>query len=133
MHGCLPNLPGLAKPDGARAGTLSNIPGLRDRSRSAEVCRLQDPGRPTSCPGARDIFGERLDHVVHMVRQDREELRGWEEPAHLRAVLRRTVREGGSPEAEAVDTAVAPMEFGRAAGEPDRGQQREAMGQLLEA
>ena len=39
----------------------------------------------------RTIFGERLDDVLHMVRQDRQDLRGWEEPAHVRAVLRRSV------------------------------------------
>jgi hypothetical protein len=81
---------------------------------------------------ARELFGERLEDVVHMVRQDRQDLRGWEEPAHVRAVLRRTVREGGNLESENVDVAVAELEFGRTAGEPDRGQQREAVGQLLE-
>ncbi|HEV3263680.1 MAG TPA: serine protease [Gemmataceae bacterium] len=82
---------------------------------------------------ARDFFGERLDDVIHMVRQDRQGMRGWEEPAHVRAVVRRTIREGATTETEAVDVAVAELEFGRTAGEPDRGQQREAMGQLLEA
>jgi hypothetical protein len=81
----------------------------------------------------RTVFAERLDDVVHMVRQDRQGLRGWEEPAHVRAVVRRSVREGGSPSSEAAGVAVAETEFGRGAGEPDRGQQREAMGQLLEA
>jgi hypothetical protein len=78
------------------------------------------------------LFGERLEDVVHMARQDRHDLRGWEEPAHVRAVLRRTIREGGTPEFEAGDVAVSESEFGRTAGEPDRGQQREAVGQLLE-
>src|SRR5262249_6538225 len=81
----------------------------------------------------RTFFGERLNDVVHMVRQDRQDLRGWEEPAHLRAALRRTIREGGSPGPEATEVAVADIEFGRGAGEPDRGQQRECVGQLLEA
>jgi hypothetical protein len=82
---------------------------------------------------ARELFGERLEDVVHMVRQDRQDLRGWEEPAHVRAVLRRTIREGGSgPPPEAAEVAVAQLEFGRTAGEPDRGQQREAIGLLLE-
>src|SRR5262249_25474630 len=66
-----------------------------------------------------------------MVRQDRQELRGWEEPAHVRAVVRRAAREGNGAAEAAV--ALAASEFGRAAGEPDRGQQREAVGQLLEA
>jgi hypothetical protein len=79
----------------------------------------------------RTVFAERLDDVVHMVRQDRQDLRGWEEPAHVRAVLRRTIREGAGSETAAV--AIAEPECGRGAGEPDRGQQREAIGQLLEA
>jgi hypothetical protein len=82
---------------------------------------------------AREFFGERLEDAVHMARQDRQELRGWEEPAHVRAVVRRTIREGSAADAEATDVAVNGLEFGRGAGEPDRGQQREAMGQLLEA
>ncbi len=82
---------------------------------------------------AREFFGERLDDVVHMVRQDRQGLRGWEEPAHVRAVVRRTIREGATTETGGTETAVAQVELGRGAGEPDRGQQREATGQLLEA
>jgi hypothetical protein len=84
---------------------------------------------------AREFFGDRLDDVVHMVRQDRQELRGWQEPAHVRAVVRRTIREQGGGETAApttTRTALAPTEFGRNAGEPDRGQQREAIGQMLE-
>src|SRR5580704_18089592 len=81
---------------------------------------------------AREIFGERLDDVVHMIRQDRQDLRGWEEPAHVRSVLRRTVREAGQSETEAAEVGIAELELGRTAGEPDRGQQREAIGQLLE-
>src|SRR5881275_634923 len=84
----------------------------------------------------REFFGERLDDVLHMVRQDRQGMRGWEEPAHVRAVVRRTIREGAGAETEteeATDVAVNGTEFGRSAGEPDRGQQREAIGQLLEA
>jgi Trypsin-like peptidase domain len=83
----------------------------------------------------REFFGERVDDVLHMVRQDRQELRGWQEPAHVRAVLRRAIRAEGSPTPQDNDTArtlVLESEFGRAAGEPDRGQQREAMGQMLE-
>src|SRR5437879_3155183 len=85
----------------------------------------------------REFLGERVDDVLHMVRQDRQELRGWQEPAHVRAVVRRTVREEGgttSMPAEPAERAVlAEREVGRTAGEPDRGQQREATGQLLEA
>lgn len=44
-----------------------------------------DPARKI-IQATRDIFGDRLGDVEHMVRQDRLELYGWEEPAHLRAV-----------------------------------------------
>jgi hypothetical protein len=83
----------------------------------------------------RAVFGERLDDVVHMVRQDRQDLRGWEEPTHIRAVLRRrTVRANSESFTDNnSDVTVADPEFGRGAGEPDRGQQRECIGQLLEA
>jgi hypothetical protein len=82
---------------------------------------------------AREIFAERLDDVAHMVRQDRQELRGWEEPAHVRAVLRRTIQEGAQGPGSTPTMTVTDFEFGRGAGEPDRGQQREVTGQLLEA
>jgi len=84
----------------------------------------------------REFFGDRTDDVLHMVRQDRQDLRGWEEPAHVRAALRRSVRAEGGPgqqDGGATITLVFPSEFGRPAGEPDRGQQREAVGGLLEA
>jgi hypothetical protein len=85
---------------------------------------------------AREFFGDRLEDVVHMIRQDRQELRGWQEPAHVRAVVRRTIRETNGNEttttATTTRTVLTPTEYGRAAGEPDRGQQREAMGQMLE-
>ena len=45
----------------------------------------------------REFFGERVDDVLHMVRQDRQELRGWQEPAHVRAVVRRAIRERAAP------------------------------------
>lgn len=80
----------------------------------------------------RELFADRLEDVAPMVRQDRQELRGWEEPAHVRAVLRRTIQEGAGTPTE-TEASLATTEFGRAAGEPDRGQQREAMGLLLEA
>jgi hypothetical protein len=56
----------------------------------------------------------------------------------VRAVVRRTIREEGAGEdaREAARGATATQvntEFGRGAGEPDRGQQREAIGGLLEA
>ncbi len=78
---------------------------------------------------ARELFGERADDVLHHLRQDREELRGWQEPAHVRAVARRGVACAGGE--QPVDA--AEVESSRAAGEPDRGQQREAVGRLLEA
>jgi hypothetical protein len=81
---------------------------------------------------AREFFGDRLDAVLHMVQQDRQALHGWEEPPHLRAVLRRAVCEGATA-ATGAPTAVAEYESDRGAGEPQAGQQREAVGQLLEA
>jgi hypothetical protein len=80
----------------------------------------------------RECFGERIDDVLHMVRQDRQDMRGWQEPAHVRAAARRSIREAGGESAE-VRVGVAELEFARAAAEPDRGQQREATGLLLEA
>jgi hypothetical protein len=80
---------------------------------------------------AREFFGDRLDDVLRMLRQDRQALRGWEEPPHLRAVLRRAVCEGVTT--GPVQTAVAEHECDRGAGEPEAGRQREAVGQLLEA
>ncbi len=89
---------------------------------------------------ARDYFTDRLDDVLHMVLQDRQELKGWQEPAHLRAAVRRTIREENG--STTFSTVTAPsvtrpdsytFEVGRPAGEPDRGQQREAIGMLLEA
>jgi hypothetical protein len=82
----------------------------------------------------RAVFGERLDDVVHMVRQDRQDLRGWEEPPHIRGVLRRrtVLRTNNESFTTTTDVAVVESEFGRTAGEPDRGQQREGVGQLLE-
>lgn len=80
-----------------------------------------------------ECFGGRYEDLLSQVRQDRETLRGWEEPAHLRAGLRQIIREGG-PAAEAA-TAMAAMpenNLTRCAGEPEPGQQREALGQLLE-
>ncbi len=88
----------------------------------------------------RDTFTDRLDDVLHMVARDRQELKGWQEPPHLRAAVRRAIREEGqtTPEGRVSDTATeeasrSSLEFGRTAGEPDRGQQREAIGLLLEA
>jgi hypothetical protein len=87
---------------------------------------------------ARDYFGDRVDDVLEMVRQDRQEMRGWQEPAHVRAVLRRAARGQGAetsnnPTTTALRPTPAGSEAARAAGEPDRGQQREAVGLLLEA
>jgi hypothetical protein len=98
--------------------------------------------RQTVVQRARDFFGDRLDDVLHMVREDRQTMRGWQEPAHVRAVVRRAVREEGGEvatttqvtlnEDSVTDVSQVTYEFGRAAAEPDRGQQREATGQLLE-
>ncbi len=82
---------------------------------------------------AREFFDGRLDEVLQIVRQDREELRGWQEPAPLRAALRRSVQEGQANDNGPVSAAVMETELGRAAGEPGKGEQREALGELLEA
>ncbi len=82
----------------------------------------------------REVFGEGMDDLLHIVRQDRHEMRDWQEPAHLRAALRRAVRQEQAADVEpTVTTAVTEAEFIRAAGEPDPGQQREAVGRVLEA
>ncbi len=84
----------------------------------------------------RECFGDRLDDVLHVVRQDRQEMRGWQEPSHVRAAVRRAARANGradAPSESNAATAVAEAEFVRAAGEPDLGGQREAVGRLLEA
>jgi len=91
---------------------------------------------------AREYFGDRLDDVLHIVQQDRQELRGWQEPAHVRAAVRRAIREEGGGIAQltevtlnedtVTDVTQVFFEFGRGAAEPDRGQQRETIGQILE-
>jgi hypothetical protein len=81
----------------------------------------------------RELFGDRLEDVLHIVRQDRQELRGWQEPAHVRGAARRIIREAGSVSPETEMVTMLDVEIGCRAGEPDRGQQREATGQLLEA
>ena len=91
---------------------------------------------------AREYFGDRLDDVLHIVQQDRQELRGWQEPAHVRAAVRRAISEEGGGVAQMTQVALNEdtvtdvtqvfFEFGRGAAEPDRGQQRETIGQILE-
>ena len=54
------------------------------------------------------IFADRLEDVLHMVRQDREQLHGWQEPAHLRAAVRRTVAEATTAEGAAPHPSVVP-------------------------
>ncbi len=105
-------------------------------SRPGNQRRVSMDRRQIIIQRVREIFGEGLDDLLHVVRQDRQELRGWQEPAHLRAVLRRVVRSEGGTDAAAespTTTAVADAEFIRGAGEPDPGQQREADGRVLEA
>lgn len=83
---------------------------------------------------ARQLLGSRVEEVLTEVRRDRGMLRGWEEPAHIRCVLRRAIQEGnGTTETSGVATTLEDVEFGRGAGEPDRGQQRECLGRILEA
>src|SRR5262245_9321093 len=97
--------------------------------------------RQTVALRAREWFGDRLEDLELLVRQARQEVRGWEEPAHLRAVLRRPLGGRNGPatinERAGVITSAptdAPeLELARGAGEPERGPQREATGRLLEA
>lgn len=81
----------------------------------------------------RDCFGEHLDQILQMVQQDRQELYGWQEPAHLRAVLRRAVGTENSGANQMATMPITEPEIVRGAGEPEQGQQREALGQILEA
>lgn len=81
----------------------------------------------------REYFMDQLEEAAAMVRKDREALRGWQEPAHLRAVARRPAPENAMIENGEDVCPLDTLEFGRTAGEPDLGQQREAVGQLLEA
>jgi hypothetical protein len=94
--------------------------------------------RQTVVQRVREFFGERLDDVVEMVRQDRQELRGWQEPAHVRSVLRRGREDAaglitGERASATFADGAAETEFGRTVSEPERGQQREATGLLFEA
>ena len=83
----------------------------------------------------RELFSSHLEEALQNVKQDRAMLRGWQEPAHIRSVLRRSINEQSTHSQENGSVAVAEqeMEFGRTAGEPDRGQQRECLGLILEA
>src|SRR5436305_14300569 len=91
---------------------------------------------------ARGFCGDRLDDGLHNVQQDRQDMRGWQEPAHVRAAVRRAIREEGGGVAQLTEVTINEdtvtdvtqvfFEFGRGAAEPDRGQQREAFGQILE-
>lgn len=95
--------------------------------------------RQTVIQRAKEFFNERLDDVLEMARRDRQEMRGWQEPAHVRAAARRQIRQENSTSVGYTSTETAPQfrtietDFGRAAGEPDPGQQREAIGLLLDA
>jgi hypothetical protein len=80
----------------------------------------------------RECFAERFGEIIAQVRQDRQSLRGWEEPAHLRAALRRAV-DGAAEAAAATETALAEPDSFRQAGEPGPAEQREALGRTLEA
>ena len=82
---------------------------------------------------AKELLGSQLEQTLQVVRQDRAGMRGWKEPAHLRCVLRRNINEQSTHPSQDGSLAVAAEEFGRNAGEPDRGQQRECLGQILEA
>ena len=81
----------------------------------------------------REYLGNGEEDVLHMVQRDRQELRGWQEPAHLRSVLLPAVREKSTSSTNSSQVAIAEPEIGHGAGEPDKGGQREALGKILEA
>lgn len=82
---------------------------------------------------AGQIFAGRFDSIHQAVYQDRETLRGWEEPAHLRSVMRQAIPGLAAAEEQATEIAVSEAPYARGAAEPDPGEQREAIGRLLEA
>jgi hypothetical protein len=89
-------------------------------------------GKQLIAQRARDFFGDRLEDVLYVVRQDRQELRGWDEPAHLRSVVRRVAREGTTEDAED-EGVVALADGGRTNAEGERTRERESLSQLLDA
>ena len=65
----------------------------------------------------RELLGERLDDVAAMARQDCQEMRGWEEPAHVRAVLGKTFRDLDAAEQMSTrDSATATQESSHGIG-----------------
>jgi hypothetical protein len=76
----------------------------------------------------RDLVGDWLETLLHVVRLDWQELRGWEQPAHLRAVLDRD-DESPNPNAPSSLPESAQSELTQA----HVSQQREGLGGLLEA
>ncbi len=82
---------------------------------------------------AREFFPDGFENLLTAVRQDREMLRGWEEPAHLRSTLRRRTVSATPGQEEAGDVAVLAATLARRSGELEPAQQREALGETLEA
>ena len=83
----------------------------------------------------REYFGERIDDVIEMVRQDRQDMRSWQEPAHVRGMMRSARRlEGGEDRGgnTLTENATGDPDLGPALGEPDAGRRREMTAQLLE-
>lgn len=76
---------------------------------------------------AQDLLENRIDELQSRLQQDRQELYGWQEPAQMRAVLRHAVRE------DEEGITLMEIETARSAGEPERGQQRQAIGRMLDS
>jgi hypothetical protein len=69
--------------------------------------------RQTIIQRARDFFARLFDDELHMVQHNPGALHGWQEPTHLRTVLRRAVREGKAAAPSAAPVSVAESESGR--------------------
>lgn len=54
----------------------------------------------------RELLGDQLEAALHLARTDRQEIRGWGEPAHLQALLG-AVADGGAAQPTVGDAAVA--------------------------
>ena len=76
----------------------------------------------------REYFGERLDDVIEMVRQDRQDMRSWQEPAHVRGMMRSARRQENGEDRNSdtlTERALGEADLGSTLGEPDAGRRRE--------
>ena len=73
-----------------------------------------------------------FETILIAIRQDRDALRGWEEPAHLRATLRRSIHMASDRETATAEVGIIQADWAERMGEPEPAQQREALGLTLE-